>query len=279
MTSGGSGRRRGGPRRGKPKGKPKGGGRARGRGRRGSGGVGGERIEGRHAVREALVAGTRPVREVVLADDLERSDLVADILELAKSSGVPVRRVPRRYLDAEARTEAPQGVMAVADPLPEAELDGLVATDRPFLLALDGVTDPGNLGALLRTADAAGVTGIVLPRHRAAHVTAAVTKAAAGAAEHVPIAVVPGMPAALQHLKEAGLWVVGLDEAGDRPLFGVDVVDGPVVVVLGAEGRGLGRLVRERCDVLVRIPLRGHLPSLNVSVAGALACFEVARRR
>jgi 23S rRNA (guanosine2251-2'-O)-methyltransferase len=204
---------------------------------------------------------------------------------------VPVRRVSRARLDAEARTEASQGVLAHARPLPEADFDelcrspaarrrsGAAAPEPPFLLALDGVTDPQNLGALLRTAEAAGVTGVVLPRHRAVHVTPAVTKAAAGAVEHVPIAVVGGLPAALARAAEAGLWVVGLDPAGPESLFDLAVADAGVVLVLGAEGRGLSRLVRERCDSLVAIPLRGALPSLNVAAAGALALFEVARRR
>jgi 23S rRNA (guanosine2251-2'-O)-methyltransferase len=146
-------------------------------------------------------------------------------------------------------------------------------------VALDGVTDPGNLGAILRSAECAGVTGAVLPRHRAVHVTPAATKAAAGAVEHVPIAVVGGLPAALARLRTAGVHVVGLDGAAPASLYDLAGADGPVCLVLGAEGRGLSRLVRERCDEVVAIPLAGVLGSLNVSAAAALACFEVARRR
>ncbi|HEX8581847.1 MAG TPA: RNA methyltransferase, partial [Acidimicrobiales bacterium] len=149
----------------------------------------------------------------------------------------------------------------------------------PFLVAVDGVTDPGNLGALLRSAEGAGVSGVVLPRHRAVHVTPAVTKAAAGAVEHLPMAVVGGLPAALSRLREQGVWVVGLDAAGNRPLWDLDLGTEPVCLVLGAEGRGLARLTRARCDEGVAIPLLGRLASLNVAAAGALACFEVARRR
>jgi len=218
----------------------------------------------------------------VAAEAEARSAPVIDrITELASDRGVPLRRVSGARLAAEARTEAPQGVLAHARPLPETDLDELCQAGPgiPFLLALDGVTDPQNLGALLRTADGAGVSGVLLPRHRAAHVTATVTKAAAGAVEHVPIAVVSGLPAALARAADLGLWVVGLDPGADQSLFDLTLADQGVVVVLGAEGRGLSRLVRQRCDLMLSIPLRGHLPSLNVAAAGALALFEISRRR
>ena len=141
------------------------------------------------------------------------------------------------------------------------------------------MTDPQNLGAVLRSAEGAGATGVLLPKRRSAHVTPAVTKAAAGAVEHLPIALVPGIPAALERAGRAGVWAVGLDGTGDTDLFGLSLGDQPIVLVLGAEGRGLGRLTRERCDVLARIPMLGRLDSLNVSAAAALACFEVARAR
>jgi 23S rRNA (guanosine2251-2'-O)-methyltransferase len=141
------------------------------------------------------------------------------------------------------------------------------------------VTDPHNLGAIIRSAESAGATGLVLTRHRAAHVTPTVTKAAAGAIEYLPIAVVPGLPAALQELQARGVWTVGL--AGDAPqtVFDVPVADGPVCLVLGSEGAGLSRLVRQRCEIVVGIPRLGHTESLNVSAAAAVACFEIARRR
>jgi len=243
--------------------------------------LGGEQVEGRRAVVELLQAGRRRVLDVWLSADHD------DVLELAGRLRVPVRRVSRPRLDAEARTEAPQGVLAHAEPLPEADADELCTpgpsarsdTEAPFLLAVDGVTDPQNLGALLRTADAAGVTGVLLPRHRAVHVTPAVAKAAAGAVERLPMAVVAGMPAALARATELGCWTVGLDADGDQSLFDLTLATEPVVVVLGSEGTGLSRLVRRRCDVPGRIPMRGSLPSLNVAAAGALALFEVARRR
>ncbi|MDH3679875.1 MAG: 23S rRNA (guanosine(2251)-2'-O)-methyltransferase RlmB [Acidimicrobiia bacterium] len=250
------------------------------RGRRGGArGLGGDQVEGRHAVRELLLAGLRPVREVLIGDDLDRADIIDDITDLAGELGVPLRAIGRKRLAAEAATGSHQGVIARAAPVPEHPLDELVAGPEPFLLVLDGVTDPGNLGAVLRTAECAGVTGVVLPRHRSVHLTPTVTKAAAGAIEHLPMAVVGGIPAALTRLAESGVTTVGLDAGGDRPLFGsLPAVDG-VALVLGAEGRGLSRLVRERVDMLVAIPLRGGLNSLNIAAAAAIACFEVVRTR
>lgn len=148
-----------------------------------------------------------------------------------------------------------------------------------FLLVVDGVTDPQNLGALFRSAECAGVSGILLARHRSAHVTPSVTKVAAGAVEHVGVALVPGIPAALEELKGLGVLTVGLDERGTEPVSSLRLGDGPIALVVGAEGRGLAHLSRQRCDVLARIPLHGAIESLNVSVAAAVAMFEVARQR
>jgi 23S rRNA (guanosine2251-2'-O)-methyltransferase len=240
-------------------------------------------VEGRQAVRELLLAGRRATSAVFLADDMDRADVLEDIAELAADLRVPLQLVSRRRLDSLSHTEASQGVVAHAAELPLTPLDELatVTVGRiPFLIALDGVTDPGNLGALLRTAECAGVSGVVLPRHRAVHVTPTVTKTAAGAVEHVPLAVVGGLPAALARLRELGVWVVGLDADGDRSIHQLDVAaDAPVCLVLGAEGAGLSRLVRQRCDVVASIPLQGQLGSLNVSVAGAIGCYEIVRIR
>ena len=246
-------------------------------------GLGGDQVEGRQAVRELLLAGRRKVREIWLLAEQDAADVLTDIVELAEAERVPVRQVSRGKFFAEARCEAPQGVLAKAAPLEEVLLDDLATTrpgsPPPFLVAVDGVTDPGNLGALLRSAECAGVTGIVLPRHRAVHVTPTVTKAAAGAVEHLPFAIVGGLPTALQQLSAHGVWVVGLDQDGSTGLWDLPAADGPIALVLGAEGSGLSRLVRQRCDEIASIPLKGALGSLNVSVAGALGCFEVARAR
>lgn len=246
-------------------------------------GLGGTQVEGRHAVRELLLAGTRRTNEVWVAEDLDPSDIIDDIVGLAEELRIPLRRVSRRRLDEASATESCQGVLARAAEIPEADLADLVVgcddKSAPLLLALDGVTDPGNLGALLRTAECAGVTGVVLPRHRSVHVTPTVTKAAAGAIEHIPMALVGGIPSAIAQLRDAGVWVAGLDADADRSIFDLDVATEPICLVLGAEGRGLSRLVRQRCDLLVSIPMRGRLGSLNVSVSGAVACYEVMRRR
>ncbi|MFA9566179.1 MAG: 23S rRNA (guanosine(2251)-2'-O)-methyltransferase RlmB [Acidimicrobiales bacterium] len=247
-------------------------------------GVGGEQVEGRQAVRELLLAGKRKVRELTVSGDDEG---LQDLVDLALELRVTVNEVSDNALARIARTSAPQGVVARAAPLEPVELLDLISDDShggnagrpPFLVALDGVTDPGNLGAVIRSAECAGATGLVLPRHRAVNVTPAAAKAAAGAIEHVPIALVGGLPAAMQKLSEHGVWSVGLDAAGAQSLFDLELATEGVMVVLGAEGHGLARLVRQRCDTVVSIPLAGALDSLNVSAAAALACFEVARRR
>lgn len=245
-------------------------------------GLGGERVEGRQAVRELLLAGRRKTREIVFSAGMDPADILDDIRDLAQEMKVPLREASRSKFDAMARTESPQGVFAEAAPLPEHELSSLVRPGpdggTPFLIALDGVTDPGNLGALLRTAECAGVTGVVLPRHRAVHVTPTVTKTAAGAVEFLPMALVGGLPTAIRQMQENGMWVVGMDEGGATRLDGLDLTQ-PTCLVLGAEGSGLSRLVRDRCDAVAAITLRGRLNSLNVAAAGAVACFEVARQR
>lgn len=234
-------------------------------------------------MRELLIAGRRPVREVWLLSERDDAPILQDIRALAEAARVTVRDVSRSRFDAKARCEAPQGVLALAAPLPEADLDDLTAGPpgggRSFLVALDGVTDPGNLGAVLRSAEGAGVTGVALPKHRAVHVTPAATKAAAGAVEHLPIALVGGLAAAMARLRDRGVTVIGLDDASPTSLDDMVTPDGPVCLVLGSEGRGLSRLVRERCDQVVAIPMHGRLASLNVSAAAALACYEIARRR
>lgn len=239
-------------------------------------------------MRELLVAGRRRVSELLVASDLDPAPIIDEIIQVATDDRVTVRRISRSKLDATARTDAPQGVVAFAAPLEEDELDDLASgrvrataagDGPPFLLALDGLTDPGNLGAVLRSASAAGVTGVVLPRHRAVHVTPTVAKAAAGAIEHLPMAVVGGLPAALARLRDQGTLTVGLDAEGGRSLWELALTDVAVCLVLGSEGAGLSRLVRQRCDETMAIPMRGPLDSLNAATAGALACFEIARRR
>ncbi len=238
--------------------------------------LGGEQIEGRRAVLELLRAGKRRPRAVYLSSSVGRDEGVQEIVERAAGT---LRVVPPERVEQLARSEVHQGVVAMTAPLRVADIDALVAVPRAFVVAVDGVTDPRNLGAIMRSAETAGATGLILPRHRSARVTPVVAKAAAGAIEYLPIALVGGIPAALERASWAGCWTVGLDERGDRSLFDLDLADQPIVLVLGSEGKGLARLTRDRCDVLVSIPVQGHLASLNVAAAATLVCHEVARRR
>jgi 23S rRNA (guanosine2251-2'-O)-methyltransferase len=230
-----------------------------------------------------LIGGRRKVHEIWISSELEGDPGVDDIVTIAQAQRVPLTYVARSRLEREARSEAPQGVLAHAAELPEADLGDLLRGDGktpPFLVAVDGVTDPGNLGAIVRSCDGAGVTGMLLPRHRAVHVTPTVAKAAAGAVEFVPIALVPGLPAVLKQMKDHGIWIVGLDDSADRALFELgSLAAEPICLVLGAEGQGLSRLVRERCDTVVSIPMLGGVSSLNVSAAAALSTYQVTQTR
>jgi len=239
-------------------------------------------VEGRQAVRELLAAGRRAVREVWVVDGMDPSPELDDIERHAARRRARVVVVSRGRMDSFARTDNPQGVLALAEPLEDVDLDDACRSSRPvpFLLVLDGVTDPQNVGALLRSAECAGVTGVVMPRHRSDHVTATVTKVAAGAIEHLAFSIVPGVPAALTRMAELGVTTVGLDAEADRSVYDLDAdVTGPIALVLGAEHRGLAALTRRRCSALASIPQYGAMPSLNVAAAGAVACFEIAHRR
>jgi 23S rRNA (guanosine2251-2'-O)-methyltransferase len=233
----------------------------------------GQQVEGRRAVIELLAAGRRRVHEVWVSGDAER------IAELANAADARVRRVPPDELERKARTDAPQGVIAFAGPVATVDVDDLLADPGAFLVALDGVTDPQNLGAVMRTAETAGATGIVLARHRAVGLTPTVAKAAAGAIEYLPVSFVSGIAGVLERAARAGVWCVGLDAGGDTSVFDLPVADQALVLALGAEGRGLSRLVRTRCEVVASIPMYGSIASLNVSAAAAIACAEVARQR
>jgi 23S rRNA (guanosine2251-2'-O)-methyltransferase len=228
-------------------------------------------------VRELLVARRRTVRKLLVDRDRDAPD--EEVLELAADAGVRREFVDSARIAREARIETHQGVVALAAPVRAVALDGLASGPAAFLVALDGVTDPQNLGAVLRTAEVAGATGAVLPRHRSALLGPAAVKAAAGAIEHLPLALVGGIAGALEQLSRAQVWSVGLDAAGTTPVRELDLADAPIVLVLGAEDRGLTRLVRERCDVVASIPVHGQVASLNVAAAAAVACFEVAARR
>ena len=236
----------------------------------------GEQVEGRRAVRELLVAAKRSVKAVFVSNELDQSDLIDEIKALA---GPALKMVTTDRIHELARTESHQGVVAHAEPLKNVELLSLAHDRLPFIVILDGVTDPGNVGAILRTADTAGVTGVVLPRKRSVHVSPTVAKSAAGAVEHVPIALVSGIPGAIDRLKRERVWIVGLDGDASQTLDDLSIATEPLALVLGAEGRGLAALTKRRCDILIKIPMYGHVESMNVSAAGAVAMHEIARRR
>jgi 23S rRNA (guanosine2251-2'-O)-methyltransferase len=236
-----------------------------------------ELVFGRRTVKEALLAGV-PVRRLLLAEG--RHPGLEELESLAAEAGVSTQRVPKRELDKAAGGAVHQGVAAAVEPFRYRTLADLIDeaqdTHGPVVLA-DGVADPQNVGALIRVVDAAGAAGLVLPERRAASVTPAARKASAGAAEHVAIARVANLNRALEELKREGMWVVGLAEDGPQELYEADLPS-PLALVVGSEGRGLSRLVRERCDLLVRIGMFGRVSSLNVAQAAAVALFEWRRR-
>ena len=237
-------------------------------------------VEGRHAVREALLAGTRRIHEVVISDGVDNAPILEDIQNLAEELRVPLHFLPKTKFKAVTITESAQGVLAKCEPLPSLELEDLIeGSQNPFILVLDGIMDPRNLGAIIRSGECAGATGILLPKHRSVRITPTVAKTAQGAIEHIPIATAAGIPKAISRLKELGIWTIGMDISAQTDIYDIKVATGPIALVLGSEGKGLGRLTRERCDVIAGIPLHGVTESLNVSAASAIGCFEIARQR
>jgi 23S rRNA (guanosine2251-2'-O)-methyltransferase len=236
-------------------------------------------LYGRNPVLEALRSG-RQARKLVLATGLGNESRLVEILALAHDRQIPVEESSRRRLDDIAHTEHHQGIAGYFHGRPPLALEELIARSHPpqLFVVLDGIQDPQNLGAITRTADAVGADGVVLPRHRAAGVTAAAAKASAGATEHVPVAVVTNLVQALEQLQAAGLWVVGLAADGDTRYDAFDFT-GPVAVVVGAEGEGMRALTRRHCDAVVSLPLLGHVSSLNAGAAAAVLLYEVARQR
>ena len=242
-------------------------------------GLGGEQVEGRHAVLELLKARRRAIQKIYVADQQDPSDIL-DAIELeAQRQRVPVQVISMARLDREARTEGHQGVMAIAARLETVGLESLLQNKRPFLLVCDGVTDPRNLGAMLRSADGAGVTGVVVPRHRSARISPTVTKTAAGAIEYLTFSDVGGIPAAIEQLNKAGVLTVGLAGESSESLYDLDLGSAPVALIVGGEEKGLSALARKRCAAVVSIPQLGRISSLNAGVAVSVAAFEVARQR
>jgi 23S rRNA (guanosine2251-2'-O)-methyltransferase len=230
-------------------------------------------------VLELLKARRRPVRKILLVDAQESAAILDAIEEEARRARVPVQLVSAARLDREARTEGHQGVVAFAERLRSVSVEDLLEVEHPFLLVCDGVTDPRNLGAMLRSADGAGVTGVLLPKHRSARITPAVTKTAAGAVEYLTFAEVGGIPTAIDRLNKAGVLTVGLDGDSKHSIYDLDLRSTPVALVVGGEQNGLAPLTRKRCGAIVSIPQGGRISSLNAGVAASVAAFEVARQR
>lgn len=231
---------------------------------------------------EALRAH-RPINKILLADDVGRHSGVADVLGLAKQEEIVVERVDRRALDRLSVTKMHQGVLALVAVKAYAGIDDLLAAARkrgepPLLVVLDGIVDPQNLGAVLRTADGAGAHGVIIPERRAVGLTAGVARASAGAVEYVPVARVGNLSSTMVLLKKEHLWTVGVDPKATQDYTKVDYKQ-PTALVIGAEGKGLSNVVRDKCDLLVSIPMRGKVASLNASVAAALVMYEAMRQR
>lgn len=239
-------------------------------------------IEGRNPVLEALRSG-RPIGKILLAGNIERHSVIAEIIHLAQTRGIPVEYVERPAISRLSLSGANQGVLAMAAAREYADLDELLAipgnkNEKPFLVVLDGVEDPQNLGAILRTADGAGAHGVIVREKRAVGLTPAVEKASCGAVEYVPVARVANITQTIQTLKTNNIWVAGIDQSGDTEYTQIDYRP-PTAVVIGGEGQGLSDLVKKNCDFLGFIPMRGKISSLNASVAAALVMYEVVRQR
>ena len=238
-------------------------------------------IEGRNAVTEALRSGTA-IDKVYLAKgetDRTLSRIAAD----AKKAGAVVVEADRRKLDAMSLTHSHQGIIAVAAVRAYATVEDILSIaeargEKPLLVVCDEISDPHNLGAIIRTAECAGAHGVVIPKRRSAGLTAVVAKSSAGAVSYMPVARVPNIPALLKDLKKQGIWVFGAAAEGTVSLYGADFKNAAAIVI-GSEGDGMGRLVREQCDFLVSIPMRGRLNSLNASAAAAVVLYEAVRQR
>ena len=242
-----------------------------------------DKLTGIHAVKEALEA-RRPIDRIAIAKG-RQDTRVEEIVQLARKQGVPVRFEDRGQLDRLANSKDHQGVVALAAARAAADLEDILALANSaapgqlgLIVLLDGVEDPHNLGAIIRTALAAGAHGVVLPERRAAGLTDTVARASAGALAHLPVAKVTNLVRTMEELKEAGYWLVGLDEQGEKNYTEVDYTS-PVGIVLGSEGQGLHELTRKRCDFVVSLPTTGPVKSLNVSVAAGIVLFEALRQR
>jgi len=238
-------------------------------------------IEGRNAVTEALRAGT-PIDKIFIARG-ETDKTLGHIASTARAAGVVVVEADRRKLDYMSATKAHQGVIALAAVREYASVEDILSAARergeaPLLVVCDEISDPHNLGAIIRTAECAGAHGVIIPKRRSAGLTSIVGKTSAGAVSYLPVARVPNIPALLKELQQQGVWIFGTAAEGTTSLYEADL-KGPAAIVIGSEGDGMGRLVREGCDFLVSIPMKGRISSLNASAAAAILLYEAVRQR
>jgi len=239
-----------------------------------------ETIEGKNPVLEALRSG-RAINRVLISRSFRRDPKIEEILILAKNQGIIVEWQERKYIDQRSSTQNPQGILAYASPKDYVEVDDILAAakkkgENPFIIILDGIEDPHNLGAIIRSAEAFGVHGIIIPKRRAAPLTGVVAKASAGAIEYVPVARVTNLTYTIKDLKKELFTVIGAEEDGEKLVSEVKI-NGPIALVIGSEGHGISRLVKDNCDYLIKIPMKGKINSLNASVSAAICMFAMER--
>ncbi|NLL06714.1 MAG: 23S rRNA (guanosine(2251)-2'-O)-methyltransferase RlmB [Clostridiaceae bacterium] len=240
-----------------------------------------DKLEGRNSVLEAIKSNRTINKILVSKGDKEGS--IKQIIALAREKGIIVQETDRTSLDKISTTHAHQGVIAFVSVKDYVEVEDILESakakgEAPFIILLDGITDPHNLGSILRTANAVGAHGVVIPKRRAIGLTAAVSKASAGAIEYVPVARVTNLSQTIEYLKEQSLWVVGTDQTGEKSFYDIDM-KGPIALVIGSEGEGMGKLVSEKCDFVVNLPMKGQISSLNAAVAGAIVMYEILKQR
>lgn len=240
-----------------------------------------EKLLGPNSILEALRAGRRNLEKIYIRKG-RQGPKIAEIISLAKIKGIIIKLAERDELNRVSGTPFHQGIMAIAAGVPYLEPEEILALAKvkqsPFFLVLDGIKDPQNLGSIIRTAEAAGVDGIILPKHRAVGLTSTVAKVACGALEHVKVCRVTNIPGFLDRMKKEGIWVVGADVQASSNIYEVDLI-GSLALVIGAEDTGLKPLVKKKCDVIASIPMEGSISSLNAAVAGAIIMYEVVRQR
>lgn len=244
-------------------------------------GEGIDKLEGRNSVLEAI-RSDRTINKILVSKG-EKEGSIKQIIALAKEKGIIVQETDRISLDKISITHAHQGVIAFVAAKDYVEVEDILEIAKskgedPFIILLDGITDPQNLGSILRTANAVGAHGVVIPKRRAIGLTAAVSKASAGAIEYVPVARVTNIGQTIEYLKEQNIWVVGTDQSGEKSFYDIDL-KGSIALIIGSEGEGMGKLVSEKCDFIVNLPMKGEISSLNAAVAGAIVMYEILKQR